>query len=784
MNNPDYSCHHPDLNPYEITAYEVTESGFRPSYKRACKNVSSQHSGFYHLSIPQRIEIIAQQCDLTPHQINSLWLKPSDMQPLADEAVENAIGMMSIPMGIATHMRVEDVDLLVPLCTEEPSVIAAVSHGAKIARCGGGFHTLSSRPISTGQIQIISQQPDDDGSRIDQILNHHRQHLEHKARELTASMARRGGGFCAMKWRWIPQIRSMMIHIDVDTVDAMGANTTNTLCESIAHDIGEFCSDTTLGLCILTNLALGRLTQVSCRIPVQALSSKSLAGYKVARSIENASQLSQHDVYRACTHNKGIANGLIGVGLATAQDTRSIEAAAHAYAAISQQNSYQPLSQWTVDSPSHHPEDGVLVGHMKVPLPIGVVGGTISSHPTAQTALQILKNPTARELAEITAAVGLAANLAALKALSTEGIQAGHMKLHHKKPRRVRAVIPAKVMLAGEYAVLFGGEALACTLSQKLTTTAIRRGSSQPRLVISSQHWSTPLECDLKALATSSTAPRTDPPFHALTTLMKYLYKYDQPQFNQILAHHTHSASSYDLNINSDIPLTAGLGSSSACALGVLVAFRKCADIRLDDPTLLKLACESQRQRQKGFGSGYDLITQFYGGAVISRSEHDQPKLVNQQTSQQFMNFLNANFSLYVQSSLTSPTHDLIAHMLKNPPSPHQNPPSHIQKICSSQQNLVSTLTRGVFDDDVIKKTKEARDELMARDEFDHLRMLICDLTKVDGFDQSFSIKTTGAGGHDALLCVGTAHERAIEILARHNYHRLETLFTTHMTQY
>lgn len=414
--------------------YQPRTSAMRDEYKRRFHGQSSHYPGFYQLSPHERRQLTAAHSQVTEQDLAGLEPSPAKLLQVADTAVENAIGTLALPLGIATNLKLQDLEPLVPMCTEEPSVIAAVSHGAKLARSGGGFFTYSaaSGAMSTGQIQLRwSHPPPDQAHRTSAVLTQAKPSLLHTARHHLSTMTKRGGGITDLSWRWLDATSSLLIHLEVNTVDAMGANTINTLCEVLAQDIHGLFPEATLGLRILTNLALGRLTRAECRIPATALGRAAHHGHDVAHAIAAASEFSQHDIYRACTHNKGIMNGITAVGLATGNDTRALEAAAHAYAAA--EGTYQPLSRWHAEPASQPGTPIMLHGELNVPIPTGVIGGMTRYHPTAQAALKILGSPSAVELAEIMAAVGLAANLAALIALTTEGIQAGHMKLHHKK---------------------------------------------------------------------------------------------------------------------------------------------------------------------------------------------------------------------------------------------------------------------------------------------------------------------------------------------------------------
>lgn len=425
----------PPSSPPSPATYRPHTSALRAAYKQRFHGQSSHYPGFYQLSAHERRQLTAAHSQLTAQDLAAdLEPSPDQLLELADTAVENAIGTMALPLGIATNLKLQDLELLVPMCTEEPSVIAAVSHGAKLARAGGGFCTYSAATgaMSTGQIQLRwSHPPPEPSRRSSTVLSQAKSSLLHTARQHLTAMTKRGGGITDLSWRWIDAINSLIIHLEVNTVDAMGANTMNTLCEALAQDIHALFPEATAGLRILTNLALGRLTRAQCRVPAAALARTAHHGRDVAHAIASASEFSQHDVYRACTHNKGIMNGITAVGLATGNDTRALEAAAHTFAGAG--GTYQPLSRWHVLPPDQPNTPLMLHGELEVPIATGVVGGMTRYHPTARAALKILGSPSAVELAEIMAAVGLAANLAALKALVSEGIQAGHMKLHHKK---------------------------------------------------------------------------------------------------------------------------------------------------------------------------------------------------------------------------------------------------------------------------------------------------------------------------------------------------------------
>ena len=437
-------------------------SSLSPKIKKRFAGKSSAYSGLYRLSPAQRRSILTQHCGELhllnheePNPENRPRSEKSEENKIAETfsatAVENSIGLMTIPLGVASHFLIEGVNFFVPMATEEPSVIAAASHGAKLARSGGGFQTASCPPVTTGQIQLSWRSWSEQHQRdIHNLLSDHQQDLLRQGQTLTRRLERRGGGARGLDWRFLPEIHSVVIHLHVATVDAMGANVVNSACEELSHFACKILPGAIMGLRILSNLSLGRMVEARCQIPASALSSEHHGdGVGIARAIERASLFAEHDIFRASTHNKGIMNGISAVALATANDTRALEAGCHSYAAMD--GRYKPLATWRVHTAGGHEEnrednddgeDGkdrekevatTLKGHLKLPLATGVVGGMTRHHPIAQSTLKILGDPSAAELAEIMAATGLAQNLAALRALSTEGIQRGHMNLHHKK---------------------------------------------------------------------------------------------------------------------------------------------------------------------------------------------------------------------------------------------------------------------------------------------------------------------------------------------------------------
>jgi hydroxymethylglutaryl-CoA reductase len=383
---------------------------------------TSRLPGFYEKKIKERRRILSDTAGLSAAHMALLDGTGLSID-LADHMVENAIGVFGMPLGLAVNFVINDREVLIPMAVEEPSVIAAVSFAAKLAREGGGFRTSSSEPIMIGQIQVLDV-PDLD--RATEATLAARADLLEKADRLNPSIVEHGGGARDIEVRRVdsPLGTMLIVHLLYDTRDAMGANAINTACEALAPDI-ERLTGGRVNLRILSNLSDRRTARAEVTIPAMAFDADGLSGAEVIQGIVEAQAFAYVDPYRAATHNKGILNGIDAVAIATGNDWRAIEAGAHAYAACDGQ--YRALTEWRVT------DSGNLFGALEMPLAVGIVGGATHSHPVAQVCLEILGVKTARELAEIMVAVGLAQNLAAIRALATEGIQRGHMALHARQ---------------------------------------------------------------------------------------------------------------------------------------------------------------------------------------------------------------------------------------------------------------------------------------------------------------------------------------------------------------
>lgn len=378
---------------------------------------SSRIQGFHKLKREERLRILKEFSELDKEDIDLLEKWGAIDSKIAETMIENVVSAMSYPYAIAPNFKINGKDYLVPMVIEEPSVVAAASNAARLMREGEGIVSIATEPIMIGQVHIIEASNPDYKAQM--ILERKKEILD-LANSSDQVLVSLGGGAKDLEVRILntEKGKTIAVHLLVDVKDAMGANTVNTMCEKVAPLLEDLTGGRAV-LRILSNLADRRIVRVRGYVRAE-----DIGGKDVTEKIEWASAIAFSDPYRAATHNKGIMNGVIAVALATGQDHRAIEAGAHAYAART--GKYLPLSKWEVTP------EGDLVGTLEMPLAVGTVGGTIRVHPLAKLSLKILKVNSAKELAEVMGAVGLAQNFAALRALVTEGIQRGHMKLHAK----------------------------------------------------------------------------------------------------------------------------------------------------------------------------------------------------------------------------------------------------------------------------------------------------------------------------------------------------------------
>jgi hydroxymethylglutaryl-CoA reductase len=376
---------------------------------------NSELQGFYKLPMGKRLELLSKATGLTDEEAKIIANTGGLPSETADHMIENVVGGYTYPLGIATNFRINGKDYLVPMALEEPSVVAAASNAAKMARVKGGFRVTNTGPIMIGQVQVVNvPKPEEAKAK----LHSKKSEVLKKANDQDPMLISLGGGAKDLNVKVLSSIKGPMViaELIVNTGDAMGANAVNTMAEAVAPMIEEITGGRVF-LRIISNLADRRLVRATAVFDKEAV-----GGEEVVDGVVFAYAFADADPYRCATHNKGIMNGVIAVGIACGQDIRALEAGAHSYA--SKGGRYKPLSLWEKN------KDGDLVGTLEMPMAVGLVGGAAKTHPTARADIKILGAKTAIELAEVMGAVGLAQNFAALRALASEGIQRGHMKLH------------------------------------------------------------------------------------------------------------------------------------------------------------------------------------------------------------------------------------------------------------------------------------------------------------------------------------------------------------------
>lgn len=369
--------------------------------------------GFYRLSVEERLRKVAEVAKLSEEEVKAVISTAKLPIEIADRMIENVIGTFELPLAIATNFLIDGKDYLIPMVIEEPSVVAAASNAAKMAREGGGFKTDYTAPIMIGQIQLVDVK-NPFSARFEILRN--KDEIIERANECDPVLLKLGGGCKDLEVRIIDSIvgKMVVVHLLVDVRDAMGANAVNTMCEKVAPFVARI-ANAKAHLRIISNLAIYRLARAKAVFKKEAI-----GGEEVVEGIIKAYAFAEADPFRCATHNKGIMNGISALMIATGNDFRAVEAGAHGYAAI---NGFKPLTRYEV-------EKGDLIGFIEVPIQAGIIGGATQTNPIAKICLKILGVKSGEELARVAAALGLAQNFAALRALATEGIQRGHMELH------------------------------------------------------------------------------------------------------------------------------------------------------------------------------------------------------------------------------------------------------------------------------------------------------------------------------------------------------------------
>jgi len=597
-------------------------------------NRESGLSGFYRLDVNSRLDALVNGGLLTPEDAALLRSgRPLLPVPIADRMIENVVGTFGLPFAVATNFRVNDRDYLVPMVVEEPSIVAGSSAAASIARSAGGFRVESGESLLVGQIQVVGLL---DPDKAVQALLAHKPALVEAANAVHPRLVERGGGVEDIefyKYR-LPDGRwTIVLHLLVDTRDAMGANLVNTMCERVAPEIEEFCGGRAV-LRILSNFADRSLVTAEVTIPVRFLATGDFSGERVRDGVVVATQIAFADVHRAVTHNKGVMNGIDAVAIATGNDWRAIEAAAHAWAARS--GTYRSLSEWTATP------DGDLRGRLQMPLKVGTVGGSLRANPGANIGLRIAGAGSAAELAGLMAAVGLAQNFAALRALVTHGIQKGHMSLHARSvaaaagvpaehfdtvvrdlvdsgdikewkareiAERIAAMGPAqpasdfsgggrgtaagKVILLGEHAVVYGRHALALPLPDAVLARVVPCDGAL-RVAVVEDGNRVPVTAD-----------------QGLRELVRLVCReLGVPD------------AGYAVEIETRIPAGMGLGASAAFAVAIIRAFADLKGLALDNRDVDALAFECEKLAH-GTPSGIDNNLATYAEPVLYSKGHE-----------------------------------------------------------------------------------------------------------------------------------------------------------------
>ena len=598
------------------------------------KKINSQISGFYKKSIDERLKFLRDENILSEQDFKMFisgnsQLKFSD----ADKMIENVIGVFGLPFALGFNFLINEKDYIIPMVVEEPSVVAAVSAAAKVIRDGGGFTSDKMETLLVGQIQLVGIRDMDKAKKA--VLNK-KDVIVQMADAVHPEIVGFGGGARDLEIRIIQaeDQEMMIVQLLVDTVDAMGANLVNTMCESIAGTL-EKLSGGKAFLKILSNLADRSLVKVKCRIPVESLAGKGFSGEQVRDGVILAYKFAAADPYRAATHNKGIMNGIDPVVIATGNDWRAVEAAAHAYAA--KDGKYTSLTKWYAD------ENGDLIGTIELPIRVGIVGGSLQSNPSAPIARRILNVTSSRELMDVLGAVGLAQNFAAIRALATEGIQKGHMSLHARsvvqaadasdeifeqvvqelikskdiKIPKAKEIIQklesekskintsesiseqvalsnsfGKIILFGEHAVVYGSHAIAAPIPKAMEARVVEPTSNGINLSI--PEWHIDEQINFKE--------KSHPSIHdSLKLILEELNLTKEDMKIQVYPH---------------IPTAMGLGGSASLAVVLIRALNNFFNKNLTDEQINELAFKSETIFH-GTASGIDNTMATYGKFML-----------------------------------------------------------------------------------------------------------------------------------------------------------------------
>ncbi len=591
---------------------------------------------FYKLSVSDRVKAVRDRGLISDADFQELASGRHTLDTgAADKMIENVVGVMGLPMGLALNFLINAKPYVVPLVVEEPSIVAALSSAAKLVRECGGFEASATDPVLMGQIQVVDVP---DINQAKQAILDRKQEVINLANSFHPRMVARGGGALDLEVCVHPlpskDAQMLVVHLFVDTRNAMGANLVNGMCEGVASLI-ETISGGHVFLRILSNLTDRALARAAVRIPVELLAAKGYSGEQVRDGVVVASDFAHVDPYRAATHNKGIMNGIDPVAIATGNDWRAIEAGAHAYAART--GRYSSLTRWWADA------DGSLCGDIELPIKVGIVGGPLQSNPTVALNLRLLGVETATELAQVMAAVGLAQNFAAIRALATDGIQQGHMTLHARSvvtaadtPNEIFDEVLERLVQSGDIKIWKAKEIALEVASEQPPAQPVARAGSETmgtgygKVVLLGEHAvvygrhaiAAPIPMTVRALVEDC-----DSGVHLI--IPRWGVEYQLPKASERSRSFERSAgvifdqlglanTAMRIEVFPDVPRGMGLGGSAALAVAIVRALDKHFRLELSDDDVNRLAFESEKVAH-GNPSGIDNTVACYGRPIVFR---------------------------------------------------------------------------------------------------------------------------------------------------------------------
>ena len=734
---------------------------------------TSRIAKFYTHSIEERLEILREKEILNEEDyialMNNLHLLAPEQ---ADRMIENVIGVFGLPMGLGLNFMINGKPYVVPMVVEEPSIIAAVSSAAKTVLGSGGFRSSSREPVLIGQVQIAETE-DPDKAREELLDN--KEEILNLANSLHPNMVARGGGATDLEARILPgdsdSDAMVIVHLLVDTRDAMGANLVNSMCEGVAPLI-EKITGGTVYLRILSNLTDRSLVTARCRIPTDLLEFNETAGAKVRDGIILANEFALRDPYRAATHNKGILNGIDPIAIATGNDWRAIEAAAHAYAA--RDDHYQALTRWV------QADNGDLTGTIELPLKVGIVGGSLKANPAVELAHRLLDIRSARELAEVMGAVGLAQNFAALRALVTEGIQRGHMTLHARSVANSAGADPdifetvvERLIESGEIKVWKAREIIKDLEHQQRVQTQEelseeereRLPAGHGKVILLGEHsvvYGTHAIAAPLPLAMQAKVWDSDNGIHLLIPRWgveekvrkgaNHRYSIYQ-SLDMLLDRLGLKERNMTIEVFPNVPRAMGLGGSAALAVAIIRAFDQHYHLGLSDEEVQKLSFESEKIAH-GNPSGIDNSLATYGRFTLFR--RGEPP---------FMRDLQVKQPLPIVIGLTG-VESLTARMVARVREGWETHRTHYEKIFEQIDDLTLSAVRAIeeYNLEQLGKLMNINQGLLNALEVSSPELE--DLIVIARRTGALGAKLTGGGGGGAVvaLCPDTTKQVATAI--------------------